>query len=78
MKRSVSIYFTINLPVRQKSKIEFHSFEFLCPQNGIWEYLVFVLSVTLWQKNFNLGHNFGTVRDRDFIFGMHIQLMKPF
>ena len=36
------------------------------------------LSVWLWQKNFYLGYNFWTVRDRDFIFGMHTQLMKPF
>ena len=35
------------------------------------------LSVTLWQQN-NIGHNIWTVRDRDFIFGMHTQLMKPF
>ena len=35
-------------------------------------------SVTLWQKNFNLGHNFWTVRDKDFIFGIHTQLMKSF
>ena len=41
--------------------------------------LVFVLSV--WdsvKKNFNLGDNFRTVRDRYFIFGMHTQLIKPF
>ena len=36
------------------------------------------LSVTLWQKNFNFGHYFWTVKDRHFIFGMHTQLMKPF
>ena len=54
------------------------------------EYPVFVLSVwlsvclwlcyslTLLQKiNFNLGHNFWIVRERDFIFGMHTQLMEP-
>ena len=35
------------------------------------------LSVTLWQKNFNFCHNFWTERDRNFIFGMHTQLMKP-
>ena len=44
---------------------------FVCPRNGIQGHLFFVLSVTLWHKNFNLGHNFWTVRDRDFIFGMH-------
>ena len=27
--------------------------------------------------NFNLRYNFSTVRDRDFIFGMHITLMTP-
>ena len=27
-------------------------------------------------KDFNVGHNFWNVRERDFIFGMHTQLMK--
>ena len=50
----------------------------LCPQNGIRGHLVFVLSVCdSVAKNFNLGHNFWTIRDIDFIFGMHTQLMKP-
>ena len=48
---------------------------FLCPRKRIRGYLVFVLSVcdslTLWQENFNLGRNFWTFRDRDFIFGMN-------
>ena len=58
-------------------------FYFYAPRNGIWGHLVFVLSVCLSvcysvvKKNFNLGHNFWTVRDRDFIFGTHTQLMKP-
>ena len=54
------------------------SIEFLFPQSLILGHLVFVLSVTLWQKKYNLGLNFCTLRDRDFIFGMYIQLMKPF
>ena len=29
-------------------------------------------------KNFNLGHNLWTVRDRDFTFGIPTQPMKPF
>ena len=36
------------------------------------------LSVTLWQKILNLGHNLKIVRDRYFIFGMYAQLMKLF
>ena len=37
-------------------------------------------SVCLWLcgKNFNLGHNFWTVKDRDSIFGIHTQLINPF
>ena len=30
------------------------------------------------KNNFILGHNFWTVRDGDFIFGMNTQLIKPF
>ena len=36
------------------------------------------LSVCLSVVNFNLCYNFWTVRDRDFIFGMHTALMTPF
>ena len=36
------------------------------------------LSVCLSVVNFNLRYNFWTVRDRDFIFGMHTPLMMPF
>ena len=36
------------------------------------------LSVCLSVVNFNLRYNFWTVRDRDFIFGMHTPLMTPF
>ena len=36
------------------------------------------LFVCLSVVNFNLRYNFWTVRDRDFIFGMHISLMTPF
>ena len=34
--------------------------------------------VCLSVVNFNLRYNFWTVRDRDFIFGMHTPLMTPF
>ena len=59
---------------------------FYMPPELILGHLVFVLSVTVClsvsddsvAKNFNLGHNFWIVKDRDFIFGMHIQLVKPF
>ena len=37
-----------------------------------------VLSVCLSVVNFNLRYNFWTVRDRDFIFGMHTPLMMYF
>ena len=36
------------------------------------------LFVCLSVINFNLHYNFWTVRDRDFIFGMHTPLMMPF
>ena len=36
------------------------------------------LSVCLSVVNFNLRYNIWTVRDRDFIFGMHTPLMMPF
>ena len=46
------------------------------------EHIVFVLSVCLSLclsvVNFNLRYNFWTVKDRDFIFGMHTPLMMPF
>ena len=51
---------------------------FLCPGidfAGIW--FLSCLSVCPWQ-NINLRHNFLTVRDRDFIFCMHTQLLIPF
>ena len=35
-------------------------------------------SVICGKKTFNLGHNFWTLRNTSFIFGMHTQLMKPF
>ena len=35
------------------------------------------LSVCLCVANFNLCYNFSTIRDRDFIFGMHTPLMMP-
>ena len=42
-------------------------------QNGIRGYLVSVPSIYLWRKSFNLGHNFWTVRNKEFIFGTHTQ-----
>ena len=36
------------------------------------------LFVCLSVVNFNLRYNFWTIRDRDFIFGMHTPLMTPF
>ena len=48
-------------------------------------HILFVLSclsvclfVCLSVVNINIRYNFGTVRDRDFIFGMHTQLTLPF
>ena len=37
-----------------------------------------ILLSCLFVVNFNLRYNFWTVRDRDFIFGMHTPLMMPF
>ena len=49
------------------------------PHNGIRGHLFFVLSVCdSVAKHFILSHNFWTVRDTDFIFGMHTQLIKHF
>ena len=55
-------------------------FLYSCLQNWIQGHLIFALSVcdSVVKKNFNLGHNFWTLRDRDFIFGMLTQLMKLF
>ena len=36
------------------------------------------LFVCLSVVNFNLRYNFGTIRDKDFIFGKHTPLMMPF
>ena len=52
--------------------------QFLCPRIEWSGHIVFVLSVCLSVVNFNLRYNFWTVRDRDFIFGMHTPLMMPF
>ena len=57
-----------------------HESTFLCLGNGIRGHLIFFPSVCLWlchflakkKPTFNLGHNFRTVRDRDYIF------MPPF
>ena len=37
----------------------------------------FVLCVCLWQINSNLGHNFWTIRDWDFIFGSILNSWNP-
>ena len=58
----------------------------LCPLIEWLGHIVFVLSVCLSVclfvclsvVNFNLRYNIWTVRDRDFIFGMHTPLMMPF
>ena len=58
---------------------------FLCPRiewSGAYCFcpvcLFVCLSVCLSVVNFNLCYNFWTVRDRDFIFGMHAPLMMLF
>ena len=48
---------------------------FYAPGSNDRGHIVFVLSVCLSVVNFNLRYNFWTVRDRDFIFGMHTPLM---
>ena len=53
-------------------------FPFYAPGSNDRGHIVFVLSVCLFVVNFNLRYNFWTVRDRDFIFGMHTPLMTPF
>ena len=61
---------------------------FLCPRiewSGAYCFCPLCLSVCLSVclfvclsvVNFNLRYNFWTVRDRDFIFGMHTPLMTP-
>ena len=39
--------------------------------------LLFCLSVCLSVVNFSIRYNFGTIRDRGLIFGMHTQIMMP-
>ena len=41
-------------------------------------HIIFVLSVCLFVVNIYLHYKFWTVKDRDFMFGMYIQLMMPF
>ena len=43
-----------------------------------WSGAYWFCPVCLSVVNFNLRYNFWTVRDRDFIFGMHSPLMMPF
>ena len=57
---------------------------FLCPPDKIWGAYCFCpvclsvcLSVCLFEDNFNIGHNFWAITDRDLIFGMHVHLIKP-
>ena len=52
---------------------------FLCPGMEFGGIYFFICLCVCCKKNpFNLHHNFWTVRDRDFIFGIYTQLMKPF
>ena len=51
---------------------------FYAPGSNDRGHIVFVLSVCLSVVIFNIHCNFWTVRGRDFIFGMHTQLMMPF
>ena len=45
---------------------------------GAYYFCPVFLFVCVSFVNFNLHYNFWTVRDRDFMFGMHTQLMRPF
>ena len=45
---------------------------------SVYCFCLVCMLVSLSVVNFNIRYNFWTVRDRDFIFGMHIQLMMPF
>ena len=51
---------------------------FLCPKNGIRGIYFLSCLCVLNKTNFNLGPKFKTVRDRDFIFGIHTRLMQTF
>ena len=46
--------------------------------SGAYCFCPVCLSVCLSVVNFNLHYNFWTVRDRDFIFGVHTPLITPF
>ena len=46
--------------------------------SGLFVCLSVCLFVGLSVVNFNLRYNFWTVRDRDFISGLHTPLMTPF
>ena len=68
---------------RLQNLYQSHELIFLCPKNGIeGNYTCrFGLSVcnclfVCVKRNFNIGHNFWTIGDRSFIFGMHILLIK--
>ena len=59
-----------------------HCFYFIviCPWNGIRGHLlqrIFPVCLSVWQKPLNFAITFEP-KDIDFIFGMRIQLMKPF
>ena len=45
---------------------------------GLIDFVLSVYLVCPSVLNFNLWYNFWTIRDRDFIFGMHTPLMIPF
>ena len=51
---------------------------FLCPKNGIRGIYCLSCLCVLNRTNFNLGLKFKTVKDSDFIFGIHTRLMQPF
>ena len=48
---------------------------YFCAPHEIWA-SIFRLSVEIW--NFNFAHNFWTIWDRDIIYGMHTQLIRPY
>ena len=69
--------FTVFQSFITKSQVQ--KFPIFMPGNGIQGVsIVHALSVSLWQKKFNLDHNFWTAGDRVFIFGTHAKVMIPF
>ena len=72
--RKLCHYETVPLVMPPEWNLGAYSFCPVC----LWLCLFVTLSVTLRQKHFNLGHDVGVVRDTDFIFSMHTQLIKRF